>query len=275
MSNCSRTRAFPCEGKPRIFPIFVQRMKRLFPLLLVIVTFSSCKVFYPNYLFRDTKDFYYFELKEVEYQKQVLLPNDKITFQLYTRDGFTLIDVLEGETSGLSGGEASYLVKEDGYIELPLLGEVFVKGMTRLEFENFLEKKYSAWYNDPFVQLQVTNYRAYVFMGVGAARVVELKNENTKLIEVLAYMGGISAESKSHSIKIIRGDYDKPFIKKIDLSTIAGLKDADFIILPDDLIIVDPKLRPGQAVVREINNALIVLSTISTLYLLILSITRL
>lgn len=225
-------------------------------------------------MLRDTKDFYYFELKEVEYQKQVLLPGDKLTFQLYTRDGFRLVDVLYGETVGLSGGNTTYLVKDDGYVELPLLGEVFVKGMTRLEFERFLEKKYSVWYNDPFIQLEVTNYRAYVFMGIGSARVITLPNENTKLIEVLALMGGISADSKSHRIKIIRGDYDKPSIKRIDLSTIAGLKDADFIVLPDDLIIVDPKLRPGQAVVREINNALIIISTITTLYLLVLSITK-
>lgn len=249
-------------------------MKRLFPLILLLLSFSSCKVFYSNYLLRDTKDFYYFELKEVEYQKQVLLPGDKLTFQLYTRDGFRLVDVLYGETVGLSGGNTTYLVKDDGYVELPLLGEVFVKGMTRLEFERFLEKKYSVWYNDPFIQLEVTNYRAYVFMGIGSARVITLPNENTKLIEVLALMGGISADSKSHRIKIIRGDYDKPSIKRIDLSTIAGLKDADFIVLPDDLIIVDPKLRPGQAVVREINNALIIISTITTLYLLVLSITK-
>ena len=251
-------------------------MKRLLPFFLLLFLLNSCKILYPNYLLRDTKDFYYFELKEVEYQKQVILPYDELTFQLYTQDGFNLVDVIGEESTGMSGsGSVNYLVKEDGYVELPLLGEVYVKGMTRLEFESFLEKKYSVWYNEPFIQLNVTNHRAYVFMGVGSARVISLPYENTKLIEVLAEIGGIDEDSKSSKIKIIRGDYDKPTIKKIDLSTIAGLKDADFVVLPNDLIIVDPKLRPAQEVINEINYFFTILSTITTLYLLVLSITKL
>ncbi|MDZ4844317.1 MAG: polysaccharide biosynthesis/export family protein [Chitinophagales bacterium] len=225
-------------------------------------------------MLRDTKDFYYFELKEVEYQKQVILPDDEIAFKIYTQDGFNLVDVIADKSTGIAGGETSYLVKDDGYLELPLLGEVYVKGMTRLEFEKFLEKKYSVWYNEPFIQLKVTNHRAYFFMGVGSASVVSLPYENTKLIEVLASIGGISNDSKSHKIKIIRGDYDKPTIKRIDLSTIAGLKDADFVILPNDLIIVDPRLRPAQAAISELGYLFTIISTITTLYLLVLSITK-
>lgn len=250
-------------------------IKRLAPFVLMVMLFSSCRLLYPNYLLRETKDFYYFELKEVEYKKQELMPDDQIAFDLYTRDGFSLIDIVEGESIGLSGqARAKYIVKEDGYVELPLLGEVYVKGMTRLELESFLERKYATWYNDPFVQLTVTNRRAYVFMGIGSAKVLPLPYENTTLIEVLAMMGGINADSKSSKIKIIRGDYDQPTIKKVDLSTIAGLKDADFVILPDDLIIVDPKLRPAQATIQQLTYLLTILSTISTVYLLVLSVTE-
>lgn len=251
---------------------------RLSLLLLITSVFSSCKVLYPNFIFRETRDFYYYELQEVEQQKQVILPDDRISFSLSTREGFNLIDVIgggaEGGTLGAGGVSSSYLVKQDGYVELPLLGELYVKGLTRLELQNLLEEKYSAWYNDPFIQLEVTNRRVYLFSEVGAAKVVSLPSENTKLIEVIAMSGGIGAGSKSNKIKIIRGDFDNPSIKKVDLSTIAGLKDADFIIQPNDLIIIDPKLRPGQAVVREVNYFLTLITTISTVYLLALSIAR-
>ncbi|GIV33703.1 MAG: hypothetical protein KatS3mg031_1238 [Chitinophagales bacterium] len=249
----------------------------LLTLVVVSLSFSSCKVLYPNYILRDTKDFYYYELQEADYQKQVILPGDRLSYNLYTRDGFNLIDVLgggaQGGTSTMARG--SYLVKEDGYVELPLLGELYVKGLTRLELEKLLEEKYSVWYNEPFVQLNVTNRRVYVFTGIGSAQVLSLPEENTKLIEVIAMIGGIGAESKSHRIKIIRGDYDNPSIKRVDLSTIAGLKDADFIIQPNDIIIIDPKLRPTQAIVREINIFMTFITTITTVYLLVLSLTRL
>src|SRR5688572_24242311 len=103
-------------------------LKRLFPFLLLPLLFSSCKFLYPNYLLRDTKDFKYIQLEEVNYLKQTLEPDDRISFQLFTRDGLDRIDVISGETGGLGGGSGNYLVKEDGYVELPLLGEVYVKG---------------------------------------------------------------------------------------------------------------------------------------------------
>lgn len=246
---------------------------RLIVLAIVTMSFSSCKIFYPNFLFRDTKDFYYYELQEVEYQKQVILPKDRISFNLYTRDGFNLVDVIGGGGGG-GGSGTSYLVKDDGYVELPLLGELYVKGLTRLELENLLEEKYSVWYNDPFMQLTVTNSRVYIFSGVGGASVFPLSEENTTLLQVIASIGGIASESKSYNIKIIRGDYDNPSIKKIDLSTIAGLKDADFVVLPNDIIVIGSKLRPVQALSREIGFLFSWVSTITTIYLLVLSITK-
>ncbi len=248
---------------------------RLLVLTILSLTVSSCKVFYPNFLFRDTKDFYYYELQEVDYQKQVILPKDRISFSLYTRDGFNLIDIIGGGASGGgTGDDEGYLVKDDGYVELPVLGELYVKGYTRLELEKLLEEKYSVWYNDPFIQLTVTNNRAYIFSGIGGASIFSLPEENTTLLHVIASIGGIGSESKSYKIKIIRGDYDSPSIKVIDFSTIAGLKDADFVVLPNDIIVIESKLRPIQALSRELNYLFTWVTTITTVYLLVLSITK-
>lgn len=260
-------------------PIFVEHMRiRLLVLTIVALSLNSCKVFYPNFLFRDTKDFYYYELQEVDYQKQVILPKDRIAFSLYTRDGFNLIDVIGGGassgSSGVGTGSGSYLVKDDGYVELPLLGELYVKGYTRLELEKLLEEKYSVWYNDPFMQLTVTNNRAYIFQGIGNAQIFSLPEENTTLLHLIASIGGIDVESKSYKIKIIRGDFDSPSIKTIDLSTIAGLKDADFVVLPNDIIVIESKLRPVQALSRELNYLFTWVTAITTIYLLVLSITK-
>jgi len=45
-----------------------------------LLNLSSCKLLYPNFLLRDTKDFYYYELKEIEEQKQVIMPEDRLSF---------------------------------------------------------------------------------------------------------------------------------------------------------------------------------------------------
>jgi polysaccharide export outer membrane protein len=242
---------------------------RLLVLFLLLSCLSSCKLLYPNFLLRENKDHVYFEIKEQQAQAQLIVPGDRISFVLKARNGIDLIDVISGGGAvSLQGNIASYLVKEDGNVELPVLGDVKVQGLTIKQLEDLMEQRYSGMYNDPFVIVQIVSRRAYVFMGVGEAQVVPLDRDNIKVIELLATVGGIPATSKSNRIRIIRGDYDHPSIKRIDLSTIEGLKDADFIIQPNDLIIVDPAIKVAPAILTEITPWLSLITTGLTLYLI-------
>lgn len=235
---------------------------------------TSCKLLFPNYLFRENKDYYYLELKELEGELNKLRPSDRISFQLFSRDGYQLIDVSEGRQQ--SGGfnaqranQAGYIVKPDGYVEFPLIGNIYVEGMDRIELEDMLEEKYAPLYNSPYVIAQVTNRRVLVFTGLGGASVVSLTEERMRLIEVIALAGGIPRGAKSHKIKIIRGDLENPTIKKVDLSTIAGLKDADLVVQSGDLIIIDPTTPLAPAILKELTPVLSLITTLLTFYLLI------
>lgn len=244
-------------------------------LLVAIVQLSSCKLFFPNYLFRDNGNLAYFELSDsIQEQAQTIMPGDVINFTLTTRDGYELVDNIATGTGGLQmqnrgGGFAQYVVRPDGMVEFPIVGEVSIRGMTRLDLEEHLESLYSNIYNDPFILLEVTNRRVFVFVGLGGAQVVSLPTENTTLVEVIALAGGIQAGAKSHKIRVIRGDMDAPSIKKVDFSTIDGLKDADFIIQPNDLIVIEPTTRVAPAILREVTPVLTLITTVLTFYLLI------
>jgi len=202
-------------------------------------------------------------------------PNDVLSFNIFSNDGFQLIDVttMAGEkgtpnvrSAGTAGG-LKYQVEFDGTVKLPLLSRVALKGMTVREAEAFLEEKYSTFYNKPYVLLEVTNRRVIIFPGSeGAAKVVELDNENTTLMEALASAGGISKSGKAHNVKLIRGDLKNPQIYLIDLSTIEGVKQADLILQANDIIYIEPQLRIGKDVIAE---ALPYISIITTLILFI------
>jgi polysaccharide export outer membrane protein len=212
----------------------------------------------------------YFEIKEQQQAAQLIVPGDRISFILKSRDGIDLVDVISGggTVAGFQANSTTYLVRDDGNVELPVLHDVKVQGLTIKQLEDVLEQKYAALYNDPFVLVHITSRRAYVFMGVGEAQEVELDRDNIKVIELLAKVGGIPPSSKSNKIRVIRGDYEHPSIKRIDLSTIEGLKDADFIIQPNDLIIIDPAVKIAPAILSEITPWLSLLTTGLTLYLI-------
>ncbi|MBP6730569.1 MAG: polysaccharide biosynthesis/export family protein [Chitinophagales bacterium] len=232
-------------------------MKQRFYLLIVfgvLLSFSSCKVFYPNIMFQQ-KDYQYFELAKKQIEQYVIQPGDLFTLKAFSRDGFRLIDVLGNVSSqtniGGGGASVSYLVDHEGFADLPIVGEFYVKGYTEAELERVLAEKYSNLFVDPYIVLTVTNRRAFVFKG-STASVVLLNEAPTNLFEVIAKSGGIANDLKSYKIKVIRGDLKNPQISVIDLSSLEGMRNADLIVQSNDIIYIEPRRRPASDVLREL-----------------------
>ena len=170
----------------------------------------------------------------------IISTNDEIIIEVHSRDGFKLVDAMfepskgqlpspAAQASGSSGGIGPYMYKyrvnQDGYANLPILGDYYIKGYTERELKRLLEAEYSKLFTDPFVITKVVNRRIFLFAG-DEGRVVPLGDEPTSLIEVLARGGGLKPNYKAYNIKIIRGDLKNPTVVTVDLSTIEGLTKA-------------------------------------------------
>lgn len=189
--------------------------------------------------------------------------NDIIEFRIFSNNGFKLIDLTNFSTSMGGAGRITleYLVEHDGMIKLPIVGRIKIAGMTIREAELMLEKIYSVHYNHPFVMMSVSNQRVIIFPGAGGnARVIQLTNNNTTLLEALALAGGIST-GKAHKIKLIRGDFKNPQVYLIDLSTIEGMKNGDMVIQANDIIYVEPVLQVTRTILGELTPILSLLSS--------------
>ena len=213
-------------------------------------------------------------MTDLKQQEHVVMHGDFITFNVTPQKGLQLVDMASIQGGGgqmqmmNQGMSAQYFVRHDGTVDLPILGEVSVLGMRRLEVEKMLKEKYASIFVDPFLIVTVSNRRAFVFAGLGRAQVVPLPRENTNLAELLALSGGITENAKSNKIRVIRGDYENPTIKKVDLSTINGLKDAGMIIQANDLVVIEPVTRAAPALLRELTPYLGLITTALTLVLL-------
>ena len=230
--------------------------------ILLLFSASSCRTLYPNEMFKQ-KDYQFFELAKKKVEEYVIQPGDELTLEVFSRDGFKLVDVLGGgfggnpsgtmNTSALSTGNVStssgtttttmkhtYLVDKEGFAKLPVLGMFYVKGYTQNELETQLAQRYATLFVNPFVILRVSNRRVFVFRGETAS-VVELNNAPTSLPEVLAKAGGLNRTLKAYNIKIIRGDLANPEVRIINLSTLEGLRSADLTVQSNDIIYVEQK----------------------------------
>lgn len=190
--------------------------------------------------------------------------DDKLFFTLAANDGKKIVESLSGvggSAQGVNQGQ-EYVVRKTGMAEFPIIGEVRVEGLTVAACEDTLEAHFSAQYQDPFVQVRITNQRVIVFPGNGGdARVIPLMNNNTTLMEAIAQAGGIAERGKARSVKVIRREGSQRKVYKIDLSTIDGLLYADMIVQGNDYIYIEPNPELAKGVVKELAPVLSILSS--------------
>lgn len=243
----------------------------LFYFIIIAVCVNGCKNINPSIMFKTKKDYKFTPIPENIASEFKLSPNDNFTFQMFTNDGFKLVDLSTIEAGGRTTAQVVqqfYTVEPDGYVKLPIVGRVNLTGKTIREAELFLEDLYSKDYKKPFVILTVSNKRVFVFPGSGSvARTIYLKNNNTTLIEVISEAGGLTNTGKAFRIKVIRGNLTKePAVYNIDLSKIEGIKYAGMIMQNNDIVYVEPIPLLAQNIVSQVAPYITLLSSVVILF---------
>lgn len=221
-------------------------------------------------MLKTPRDFIFDIPPEIPQEEYIISPNDILRFRLYSNNGFIIIDLTSGTSSGRTAmaQDISYVVDHLGVTSLPIIGNIKVSGYTVREAIEMLQTKYSEFYVDPFIQLEVTNKRVVVFPGTGSdAKVVTLENNSTKLIEVIGFVGGISKQGKASKVKILRETKDKREVYLVDLSTIEGIKHADMIVQANDIIYVEPVPDIAKEVLSDISPIISVVSSTLIIWL--------
>jgi polysaccharide biosynthesis/export protein len=250
-------------------------MRKLLLFILSAFLLSSCGIINPSIMLKTGRNYNYDAFADTAVRAYKLSPNDIIEFRMYSNNGFKLIDLTNtaAQNNTFYNRAFSYDVEFDGTVKLPILGRVPLSGLTVREAENLLQEKYSAYYNDPFVMISVSNKRVIVFPGAaGSAQIVPLIYENTTLLEALATAGGIAQRGKAKKIKLIRGKLTDRKVYLIDLSKIEGLKQGDIILQANDIIYVEPRPDVARGIVTEIAP---IISLISSTILIITLVNRL
>jgi polysaccharide export outer membrane protein len=148
-----------------------------------------------------------------------------------------------------------YLVRvtEEGYITLPIVGEIHVGGMTLSEIEATVIDAYYPKYvvNRPMVVCEVQKYqreneRVFTVMGL-------VRNPNAfpyppdvqyNLMEALAYAGGLDMTADPHYVKVYRQDESGEIVSATFSIDSKKILDAYAVaIKPGDLVYVDHTLQ--------------------------------
>lgn len=253
--------------------------KHFLIILISIIGFSSCKMYRQNIMFQTDVEMIMDTLNQNE-DNYVLKKRDYLELKVYTNDGELIIDPnfqlrkdLGGGTMNNTSGQSKflYLIREDGNVLLPMVGDVKLEGLTLYQANAFLKEKYAKFYTSPFINLTINNRRVIILGGTKGGTVIPLENEKTTLLEVLAIYGGIDNAAKAHNIRLIRGDLQNPEVQIIDLTTIEGMKQANLEIYPNDVVYIEPVRKVLIESLRDFGPIMSFFTTIISLGVLLVS----
>src|SRR2546423_410588 len=115
-------------------------MLRILRFFIVACLFSSCKILTPQVMFKtDKKNLSSDTSSTLKNREYLLAPNDKFEMNLYSIEGYKLVDITASAGGGQSGG-ISYIIELDGTAKLPIQGKIQLSGLTLREAEKYLEE---------------------------------------------------------------------------------------------------------------------------------------
>lgn len=245
--------------------IFSTMLKQLVFFVMIALLISSCKFLNPSQMLKAPKDYVYEPLPKVKDLETRLNPNDQLSMILLTNDGFKLLDLVGEDRIGNNqlANTLTYRVEYDGLANIPILGRVKLGGLTIREAEMLLEEEFAKYYIQPFVILKITNRKVMVFTGTdGMASVVQLVDDNTNLLRVIAQSGGITKTGRAYDIKVIRGEFAEPKVYHFNIRKIDGLKEADFMMQSNDIVYITPSPQIARTLLIEVGPYLSLLTTL-------------
>ena len=164
---------------------------------------------------------------------------------------------------GMSQNAMGYLVDVNGNIEFPVLGEVNIEGLTRLQVRDTIQSmlKSRQLLDEPQVDVRFLNYKIF-FLGSNGGKCVSISNERCTFLEALALSGDLDLYTKRDRIGVLREVDGKMVIHYMDPRSSEVFNDPFFMLQQNDIIITEAM---GYVYFRELmDNVGTVLTPITT-----------
>lgn len=201
------------------------------------------------------KDLLYFQPKnQVQIEDQKILDqkieiNDILNIKINALDPeaarFYNIELLESG-SGVNGLEViklkSYLVSEDGIINIPVLGNVKVTDKTTSELERFLIEKLrdEGHLKEPIVNIRILNSKITVLGEVRSPGTFTFTEKNLTLLQAIGMAGDLTINGERKDVLLLRQENEVKTINHINLTSTDWMSTDLFYIKKNDVIVVNP-----------------------------------
>lgn len=159
--------------------------------------------------------------------------NDELLKPFNTMQSMTLGGAGNGRYIG-------YLVDGDGNIDFPVLGKVYVAGLTRMQLQDTIATQLirNGYLKDPLVVARFLNFRVF-FLSSSGGKVINITNERCTFLEALAMAGGLDWYTRRDRIGVMREVNGKRVIHYLDPRSTAIFDDEFYLLQQNDIIFTE------------------------------------
>lgn len=164
-----------------------------------------------------------------------------------------------------TGRAPNYHVGNSGTIEMPILGEVNVSGLTISEASSAIKTKLQKYLESPSVLVRYENFRITLLGEVAKPGLYIFPNEKVTLLEAIGMAGDLTINAKRKNLLLIREKDGTREFTRIDLTTTALFDSPFYYLQPNDVIYIEPSYGKVGASDNFYRVMPIILSTLTVL----------
>ncbi|WP_228379070.1 polysaccharide biosynthesis/export family protein [Chryseobacterium piperi] len=172
---------------------------------------------------------------------------------------------------------SEYLVNEEGYINFPVLGNVYAKGMTQVQLKNDLESRLKRYLTDPLVTITLKNFNVSVLGEVKNPGQKESATQKLNIFQALSLAGDMTDFGNRTKVKLIRtGDDGTDQVINLDMSRSDIVNSPYYYMKQNDVLYVEPDQNKQIQANSNPNRALTfqIIGSVLTAAAIVISLTR-
>jgi polysaccharide export outer membrane protein len=154
-----------------------------------------------------------------------------------------------------------YTVSHDGFIDLPLVGQLKVAGLTTQEIKAIVDEKLEEYIKNPSVSVKLANYRISVIGEVLRPGVQYVYEDKWTLMQTLSNAGGPTELANIKRVKLVREVEGKTTTTYIDLSRPELIASEHYFMQPHDVVYIEPT--KAKVFVANSRSTSIIISSLS------------
>lgn len=155
-----------------------------------------------------------------------------------------------------------YQVDSVGNINLPILGDVRVKGLTAKEIQKHIQETASIYLKEPVVKVKLLSFKISITGEVAKPGTYYNYEGQVNLLEAISMAGGVTENADISEVVLLRQENDEIITHVLDLSNTSLFQSEVFYLHPSDNIYVKPGF--NKKVELNIPTYSLLLSTITT-----------